>query len=115
MSVFGRRATGEYHEVLVDDEGRVITVEENSYLHVIADTQVKASPGALHTLTINSCGTAGTLTLYDDPAEAGDVIAAIVIPITQIPVTLTYDIEFTTALYVGYDGTLVADITISYR
>lgn len=91
-----------------------VQLAKNSYIHVTGDTQVKASQGTLHTLTVNSCGTAGTLTLYDNDTEAGDVIAAIALPLTPVPVTLHYDIEFD-ALYAGFDGTLVADITISYR
>ena len=89
----------------------------NTYLyrHVAADLQIKATAGTLHTVTVNACTGAGTLTLYDNVAEAGNVIAAIAIPVTPVPVTLHYDIEFANALFAGYDGTLAADITISYR
>jgi len=98
-----------------DAEGRLETVESYPYMHITGDTQVKGFPGVIHTLTVNSCTVAGTLTLYDNDVESGDVIAVIVIPITPVPFTLRYDLEFVNALYAGYDDTLVTDITISYR
>jgi hypothetical protein len=85
-----------------------------AFSHITADAQVKAAYGRLHTVTINSCATAGTLTLYDNTAESGTVIAAIAIPITPTPFTLTFDVRFSTGLYAGFDATLAADVTISY-
>jgi len=112
--MFGRRATGELIEVLVDDEGRII-VTVYDYEHVIGDTEVKGESGFLHTVTVNACTTAGNLTIYDNDVEAGDVIAVIVLPLNPAPFTLTYDIEFANGLYLGFDGVLVADITVSYE
>lgn len=84
------------------------------YFHVTADTLIKNGAGRFHTITINSCGVAGTLTIYDNTIEAGTVISAIVIPVNPTPFTLHYDLEFDTGLYLGYDVTLIADITVSY-
>ena len=85
------------------------------YAHVTGDALVKDGRGVLHTVTINQCGTAGTLTIYDNDTEAVPIIAAIAIPINALPVTLRYDLEFDEGLYLGFDATLVADLTVSYR
>ena len=109
-----RDLTDQHLQIAQDAAGRIITANY-LYSHITADTQIKGAPGTLHTLTVNSCTGAGVLTLYDDLAEVGTIIAAIAIPITPVPVTLHYDVDFVTALYTGYDGALAADITISYR
>ncbi|GAI44912.1 unnamed protein product, partial [marine sediment metagenome] len=56
-------------------EPRQVVTFTHSYSHAIADTQVKDGAGFFHTLTINTCTVAGDLTLYDNDAEAGDIIA----------------------------------------
>jgi hypothetical protein len=84
------------------------------YKHCTADTQIKASAGRLHTVTINTVTTGGVLTIYDNTAESGTVIAAITLAANDKPVTLTYDVLCKTGIYAGFDGTLAADITISY-
>lgn len=89
------------------------------YAHVTADAQVKARQGVLHTVVVNGLTTAGDLTLYDSLTEVAPVIAVIHLdPTTSIsvqPITLTYDCEFTTGLYLGFDGALAADITVTYH
>lgn len=103
------------YRILVDTAGHLITSPaDHTYKHVTADTQVKGSAGKLHTVTVNECSVAGTLTLYDNTAESGTIIAAIAIPVTPTPFTLIYDVAFSTGLYAGFDGSLAADVTISY-
>lgn len=46
-----------------------------NYISTATTTVVKASPGVLHTITVNG-GTAGTIIVYDDPAVAGTIIAS---------------------------------------
>jgi hypothetical protein len=84
------------------------------YAHCTADAQVKASAGRLHTVTINSCATAGTVTIYDNTAESGTVIAIIALIAAVSPLTLTYDCLAKTGIYVGFNGAVAADITVSY-
>jgi len=84
------------------------------YAHCTADTQVKASTGRVHTVTINSVTTGGVLTIYDNTAESGTVIAAITLVAADKPATLTYDVLAKTGIYVGFDGALAADVTLSY-
>jgi len=62
---------------------------------------------------------AGDCTIYDNPAAAGNVIGVLHLdPTTSIsvqPITFLYDVECLTGLYLDYDGTLVADLTVSYK
>lgn len=91
-----------------------------NYVHCTSDTLVKSGAGVLHSVVINKLATtAGVVTLCDAITEVAPAIAAITISTVaapyQNPVTLLYDIKFTTGLYAGFDGTIAgADITISY-
>ena len=88
------------------------------YTHVTADAQVKAGKGILHSIVLNGLTTAGDLTLYDSLTEAGTVIAVLHLDVsTSIsvqPITFLYDLKFSTGLYLGFDGTLVADFTVMH-
>lgn len=89
------------------------------YAHVDADAQVSAGPCVLHNITVNGLTTSGDCTVYDNPAAAGNVIAVLHIdPTTSVsvqPITLNYDVECLTGLYLDYDATLVADLTVSFK
>jgi len=89
------------------------------YAHVAADAQVSASPCVLHAITVNGLTTAGDCIVYDNPAAAGNVVAVLHLdPTTSIsvqPILLLYDVECLTGLYLDYDATLAADLTVSYR
>jgi hypothetical protein len=89
------------------------------YGHVTADTQVSAGRCVLHTIVVNGLTTAGDCTVYDNTAGSGTVIAVLHLdPTTSIsvqPITLTYDVQCKTGLYLDFDATLAADLTVSYR
>jgi hypothetical protein len=90
-----------------------------NYAHVTADTQVSAGPCTLHSIVVNGLTTAGDCTVYDNDGGTGDVVAILHLdPTTSVsvqPITLLYDVECLTGLYLDYDATLVADLTVSYR
>ncbi len=89
------------------------------YTHVTADVQVKAGRGVLHSVVLNGLTTAGDLTIYDSLTEGGTVIAILHIDVTTSisvqPITFLYDLKFTTGLYFGFDGSLVADLTVMHN
>jgi hypothetical protein len=89
------------------------------YSHITADAQVSAVPCMLHTIVVNGLTTAGDCTIYDNPAGTGDVIGILHLdPATSIsvqPITLQYDVRCKTGLYLDFDDTLVADLTVSYK
>ena len=88
------------------------------YKHVTADSQIVAGVGVLHTVVINGISTIGDVTLYDSLTEAAPIIAVIHLStatsVSVQPITLTYDIAFGTGLYVGFDGAVAADITVTF-
>ncbi len=89
------------------------------YTHVVADVQVKAGQGVMHSVVVNGLSTAGDLTIYDSLTEAGNVIAVLHLdPTTSVsvqPITFLYDLAFSTGLYFGFDATLVADVTVMHN
>lgn len=93
------------------------------YKHCTDDIQVKGSPGVLHAVVINHCDAgAVNVTIYDNTAGSGDVIAVIDLDIGNgkthyvPPVTLLYDVEFKTGLYAAFSGQPSgADITVTYK
>ena len=88
------------------------------YRHVTADVQVRAGKGRLHSIVLNGFTTIGDITIYDSLTEGGTVIAVLHLntaaSISIQPITLFYDLNFSTGLYIGYDATAVADLTITY-
>ena len=89
------------------------------YKHIVADGQVSNHPGVLHTIVVNGLTTAGDATVYDNTVTGGTVIAILHLsPVTSIsvqPITLTYDLKVETGIYIEYDATLVADLTVTYK
>lgn len=90
-----------------------------TYAHVAALVQVSAGPCVLHAITVNGITTAGDCIVYDNPAAAGNVIAVLhldkTFSVSVQPITLLYDVKCETGLYLNYDGTLAADLTVSYH
>jgi len=87
---------------------------QDIYAHITtAGTyNLKYSPGTLHRITLNS--PSGTLiTIYDNTAGSGTVIAVINTPSQANPVTLEYELEFNTGLTLVTTGTW--DATISFE
>lgn len=75
-------------------------------------TTVKSGAGTLHTVTINNAGATDTITLYDNTAGSGTVIAVIG---STSEATFTYDLAFTTGLTAVIAGTTSPDVTFTYK
>jgi len=86
-----------------------------SYSHLAsnATTTVKSGAGFLHTITINTLGTADTATLYDNTTNSGTIIAVINTAVSQG--TLTFDCAFSTGLTLVLSGTTAPDLTVNYK
>ena len=76
-------------------------------------TVVKTGQGILHTITFNGPTATAVVTVYDNTAASGEKIATITIPASPMPVTLTYDVEFSVGLTIT-TATAASDITVSY-
>lgn len=82
------------------------------YANVTAAGLVKTGLGTLHSLVINKPVNADTITIYDNTAASGTKIGTITIS-GAVPVTLIYDVQFLTGLYVSPSSSN-DDITVSY-
>ena len=88
------------------------------YKHVTESVQIFSRQGVLHTIVVNGLTTAGDITVYDNPAAAGNVIAVLHLDTTTSisvqPIPLIYDIGCKTGLYLDYDQAVAADLTVTY-
>lgn len=92
---------------------RQLVEEEWEFWSSTIEGQVKASPGKLGHIHI-TCGTAGTVTLYNNAAETGDVIDSFTFAAAGDQKQDFY-VPFDTALYCGFDATFAGRVTILYR
>ena len=104
-------------------DGTNYIVKDNSvrwsYSHVDADKLISAVPCVMHSIVVNGLTTAGDCTVYDNTDTGGTVIAVLHLDLTTSvsvqPITLWYDVECLTGLYLEFDGTLAADLTVSFK
>lgn len=82
------------------------------YITTQTTTLLKTGPGVLHSVTFNKPTATGTCEL-DDAITNTAPFAIITTPASPMPVTLTYDVEFTTGLSVT-TATANQDITVSF-
>lgn len=104
----------------LDASARVLKVEERfRYAHVAAGqgtTVLKNAPAFLHAITFNSKATASNVTtVYDDPKQAGEVVAVVDAPNVVAGSTAFYDVELTRGLTIGSITANGADMTVAYR
>ena len=89
------------------------------YAHCADSTQVSAGPCVLHTITVNSLAAgAVVVTIYDNPAATGNVIAVIdLTPTLLVDLsfgTLYFGIQCATGLYASFSAA-GGDITVTYK
>lgn len=76
-------------------------------------TVIRTTPGILHTITFNKPVATGVVTVYDNTAASGTVLATITTPTSPLPLTLTFDAVFSTGLTIT-TATAAQDITVTY-
>ncbi|MBU1621888.1 MAG: hypothetical protein KKD77_24495 [Gammaproteobacteria bacterium] len=88
------------------------------WTHVDDTVLVQTGGGTLHSVVVNGLTTAGDITLYDGVDNTGDVIAVLHLdPATSIsvqPIPFPYDAKVDDGIYVEYDQTAVADLTVMH-
>lgn len=82
------------------------------YITTNTTTLVKTGKGVLHSITFNKPVATGTVEL-DDAITNTNPFAIITVPASPQPVTLVYDVEFTTGLSIT-TAVAAQDITVSY-
>lgn len=99
---------------------KAIVEHRYTYQAVItSDTQVKASAGLLHSVTV-SCNdaapTAGSIIIYDNMAESGTQVFNHTFTTTPfVPFSVILDYVMTTGIYVGFTTTADVNVSLSYR
>jgi hypothetical protein len=86
-----------------------------SYANITTDTTtaLKAGPGFLHNVCINTPAATGVVTLYDNTAGSGTKIGTIT-SYASVPVCYHYDVAFWNGLTI-VTATAAPDITVSFR
>lgn len=101
--------------VVIPDTPIAVANEQFQYSHINSKTTtvVKSGAGILHFVTINTPGSADTITMYDNTAASGTVIGTHTAP--ALGAIYEYDIAFANGLTIVTGGTTAGDYTISYR
>lgn len=96
---------------------RVKVSPQYSYSNITTQTTtvVKSGAGVLSKITVNAAAANGVITIYDNTAASGTVIATITCPATllQNHYVLEFDVVFATGLTI-VTGTANQNITVSY-
>ena len=95
-----------------DASGKPSYIFNKTYITTQTTTLVKTGEGFLHSITFNKPVATGTCEL-DDALTNTNPFAIVTTPTSPMPVTLVYDIEFTTGLSIT-TGTASQDITVSW-
>lgn len=82
-----------------------------SHLTAAAAANVKAGPGRLHRITINTSAS-GTITVRDALTDTTPIMAVVTTVASVGPVTIEFDAPFTVGLRVTPSATM--DITVVY-
>lgn len=86
---------------------------QNITLAAPTTTTLKATPGYLHTVCINTPAATGTVAIYDSTAGSGTKIGTIT-SYASTPRCFTYDVAFWIGLTI-VTATAAQDITVSFR
>jgi hypothetical protein len=108
-------SNGQRIDAQASSDGSHIVASRFAYGHFSTATTVteKTGEGILHNVCYNKPVNASSMTIYDNTAGSGTIIAAPGPPNGNSPFCYEYDIEFTTGLTIVTVGT--ADWTVSYR
>lgn len=86
---------------------------------LLTDTQIKASAGFVHTVTISqndAAPTAGTIDLYNNTAGSGTKIFTWTLTTAVFnPFTVTLDMVCSTGIYLDFTTTADVAVSVSYR
>lgn len=115
--MFATDANGNRVAVLSDASGRLVAEAGYTFTNYATNqttTVIKATPGFLHSVTVNTKGTvASAITLYDSTAAATNPIA--VIDSLNTSGTFTYNCNLVNGLVITTTGTVAANVTVSWR
>lgn len=73
-----------------------------------------ALEGLLHSITVGTDSTALTISVYDNTAASGTLLAKIAVPANNQPVTLNLDLQARNGLTIVTSGGTTPNVTVSY-
>jgi hypothetical protein len=96
--------------------GASAQVVHTSYVNITGQvtTVVKAAPGILTILCLNTPTATSVITLFDNTSAAGTKIGTITVPATPQPVCMPYNVNFQIGLTINV-ATASSDITVGYQ
>lgn len=100
-------------EDITDDVMKVEQQFSPAHITTATTTVVKSGAGLLHRVGVNTPVAAATITVYDNTAGSGTVLAVITTPASPVPFSLDYDVKVVNGLTLVTVG--AQDITVSYR
>ena len=101
--------------------GFLVIAHRNNYRNLTgnATTTIKSGSGTLSGIMINNAGSSGTVTIYDNTAASGTIIATLTLPsggVNPVPAAMTsLGIEFATGLTVVTAGSTANNFTFLWR
>ena len=99
--------------LIIDANGKTGNIYNSVNITGQSTTLVKTGAGLLHSITFNRPVATGTAKIADALTDTTPVLGLITTPANPMPVTLIYDIRFTTGLTI-VTGTANQDITVAY-
>ena len=81
-------------------------------VNVVGSATVQTGPGMLHTIIVNSAANAATIAIYDG-VDAGGTLRGTITATGQVGLSLLYDMEFTTGLFIAI-AVAAVDLTVTY-
>lgn len=89
-----------------------ISAYKSAHITTDATTTIKSGAGILHTVCVNTPAATETITIYDNTAASGTVLAVATLFASTNP-CFTYDLTFATGLTV-VTAVAAGDITVTY-
>ena len=83
------------------------------------DTLVRTGPCVLHQINFNGMTAVGDVALYDGIDNTGTLIATFyfrtAVHVSCQPISFNFDCEMSVGIYLDYDATCTADLTVMFK
>lgn len=87
--------------------------------HVTGDALVHSGKCVLHSIIVNGLTTVGDITVRNGIDATGAIVGILhlntAVSVSVQPLTFLYDIELNSGIYIDYDGSVAADLTVTFK
>jgi hypothetical protein len=98
---------------IVRDDNNVPVGYKYKNITTATTTLIKTGAGFLHSITINGSTASGVIEVDDALTHTTPIIGTLTMTTSPFPITLIYDVEFTTGLSIT-TSVEATDLTVSY-